>query len=165
MNDHARLRKKLCLEIAEDILEVIGTSPVDPDEIARVIETRLPSTYDEAEADYQEQIKRDDEPSPTDWREKPDSLMGRMCAALGLDRKEHTLKVILEAAIERIQKGIDVNAAKAEMIRMRKYVMIRSIPIGDCVAWNKLKKVFGMGNREQDDRDWLEAYESKEKGV
>ena len=55
------------------------------------------------------------------------------------------------------------DAIKAELIRMRKYVIHKGIPIGECVAWNKLKKMFGVGIRDQDDWDWLKEYEAKEK--
>ncbi len=101
-----RLRKKLCLDLAEDVLDLIGTSPIDPDEIARVIDGRLPLTYAELEAEAEEFEAEEEQEgrTATDWRDNPDSIMSRMCAALGLSGKEHDLKTILEAAIERISK-------------------------------------------------------------
>ena len=50
---------------------------------------------------------------------------------------------------------------KAELIRMRQYIIHKMIPIGECVAWSKIKKEFGVGIRDQDDLDWLKDYESK----
>jgi hypothetical protein len=55
MLDATRVRRNLCLELAEMVLDVIGTSPVSLEKIANVIDARLPLTYDEAEAAYQEE--------------------------------------------------------------------------------------------------------------
>lgn len=51
------------------------------------------------------------------------------------------------------------NEIKAELIRMRKYIMHHGVPIGDCVAWNKLKKMFEIGICKEDDLAWLKTYE------
>lgn len=50
---------------------------------------------------------------------------------------------------------------KADLIRMRKYVMYHNVGIGECVAWNRLKKEFGIGNDSAEDDAWLKAYESR----
>jgi hypothetical protein len=61
-----------------------------------------------------------------------------------------------------MSEPIDHDAIKAELIRMRKYVIFHGIRLGECVAWNKLKKMFGVGNRDQEDVDWLAAYTKAE---
>lgn len=53
------------------------------------------------------------------------------------------------------------DAIKAELIRMRIYVMNKGIPIGDCVAWMKLKAMFDVGILDQSDWDWLEKYNKR----
>ena len=51
---------------------------------------------------------------------------------------------------------------KAELIRLRRYVMFHGNGIGECVAWVNLKRTFGVGNKDQEDWDWLCEYESRE---
>lgn len=50
---------------------------------------------------------------------------------------------------------------KAELIRMRQYVMRKGLGIGECVAWCKIKERFGIGIRDADDEQWLKDYESR----
>jgi hypothetical protein len=52
---------------------------------------------------------------------------------------------------------------KAELIRMRQYVMRKGLGIGECVAWCKIKERFGIGIRDADDEQWLQDYESRKK--
>lgn len=59
-----------------------------------------------------------------------------------------------------IDKG-ERDEIKAELIRMRQYVMRKGLGIGDCVAWCKIKERFGIGIRDVDDEQWLNDYESK----
>lgn len=53
----------------------------------------------------------------------------------------------------------DHDAIKAEIIRIRKYCQHHGVPIGECVAWCNLKKMFGAGMLDKADWDWLEKYE------
>ena len=53
------------------------------------------------------------------------------------------------------------NEIKAELIRMRQYVMRKGLGIGECVAWCKIKERFGVGIRDADDEQWLKDYESR----
>lgn len=59
------------------------------------------------------------------------------------------------------QSELNRDEIKAELIRMRKYVRHHQFGIGECVAWNKLKRMFGVGYLDQEDWDWLSAYEKK----
>lgn len=61
-----------------------------------------------------------------------------------------------------IDKG-ERDEIKAELIRMRQYVMRKGLGIGDCVAWCKIKERFGIGIRDVDDEQWLNDYESRKK--
>lgn len=36
-------------------------------------------------------------------------------------------------------------AVKANLIEMRRYVLHHGVLLGECVAWNKLKEMFGVG--------------------
>lgn len=56
----------------------------------------------------------------------------------------------------------DGNEIKAELIRMRQYVMRKGLGIGECVAWCRIKERFGIGIRDADDEQWLNDYESRE---
>lgn len=55
----------------------------------------------------------------------------------------------------------DYDRIKAEVIRMRDYAMRKGIPIGDCVAWSRIKDYYGTGRRDEEDFDWLEEYERR----
>jgi hypothetical protein len=54
---------------------------------------------------------------------------------------------------------MDVDEIKANLIRMRKYVIFHQLGIGECVAWNRLKEAFGVGKKDEDDWAWLANYE------
>jgi hypothetical protein len=51
---------------------------------------------------------------------------------------------------------------KADLIRMRQYVMRKGLGIGECVAWCRIKERFGIGIRDADDEQWLKDYESRQ---
>lgn len=55
----------------------------------------------------------------------------------------------------------DRDEIKAELIRMRQYVMRKGLGIGECVAWCKIKERFCVGIRDADDEQWLKNYESR----
>ena len=94
------LRKRLCLELADEISELFGTSRVSLEEIAQTIDLRLPQTYEEAEAEYEEQRKLDEQPCPKS--DKPSRLTG-LCNALNLKKEEFGIKAIMDAATERLE--------------------------------------------------------------
>lgn len=52
----------------------------------------------------------------------------------------------------------DRDAIKAALIEMRLYIMHHGVLMGECVGWNKLKKMFGVGVDEAEDMKWLENY-------
>ncbi len=59
-------------------------------------------------------------------------------------------------------KGIcvDVDEIRANLIKMRKYIIFHQIGIGECCAWNRLKEAFGVGQTtDEADWAWLDAYE------
>jgi hypothetical protein len=39
--------------------------------------------------------------------------------------------------------------------------MRKSIGIGECVAWCKIKKFYGVGRSDKEDFDWLAEYEKR----
>jgi hypothetical protein len=41
---------------------------------------------------------------------------------------------------------------------MRQYVIHHGHLIGECVAWNKLKELYGVGLDQDADEAWLRAY-------
>lgn len=57
-------------------------------------------------------------------------------------------------------EDVEQDEIKAELIRMRQYVMRKGLGIGECVAWCKIKERFGIGIRDADDEQWLQDYES-----
>lgn len=55
---------------------------------------------------------------------------------------------------------------RALLIEMRRYVMHHGLLIGECVAWGKLKAMFGVGQSDEAaDLDWLREYRAGKKGV
>lgn len=56
------------------------------------------------------------------------------------------------------------DSIKAELIRMRKYVIHHGVPIGECVAWSKLKAMFEVGIIGENDDKWLSEYDEYEQG-
>lgn len=57
---------------------------------------------------------------------------------------------------------MDRDEIKAELIRMRKYVIFHGVGIGECCAWNRLKDEFEVGQTTQeDDERWLAWYEKQ----
>lgn len=99
-----RLRKQMCLEIADDIIDLIDKSQISPEKIADAIELRLPLAY--AEAEEEMRVIMDDAPA------KPGpvkSIMDRMRDSLGLG-KEHSLVQVLKAACERIESATSAGA-------------------------------------------------------
>lgn len=62
----------------------------------------------------------------------------------------------------------DINEFRALLIQMRKYFIQHGLPTGECVAWNKLKGMFGIAGTEsewQENLNWLEEYERKQGAV
>jgi hypothetical protein len=69
---------------------------------------------------------------------------------------------LLHGDHESILPKIDAyEAIKAEVIRMRSYVMRKSIGIGECVAWNRIKDYYGAGRCDIEDFTWLQEYEQR----
>jgi hypothetical protein len=71
-----------------------------------------------------------------------------------------------DTAIRQLEMGVESHriewdAIKADLIRMRQYVMRKGLGIGECVAWCKIKERFGVGIRDADDERWLDEYESR----
>jgi multidrug efflux pump subunit AcrA (membrane-fusion protein) len=50
---------------------------------------------------------------------------------------------------------------RALLIRMRMYVISHDLMIGECVAWNALKKKFDVGQVSELDAAWLKEYEAR----
>jgi hypothetical protein len=59
--------------------------------------------------------------------------------------------------------SVDRDKIKSELILMRKYVIHHGIGIGECCAWDRLKKEFDVGQTtEEDDERWLAQYQAKQ---
>ena len=55
---------------------------------------------------------------------------------------------------------MDRDEIRADLIRMRKYILHHGVMINECSAWNRLKKEFGVGqSTNEDDELWLNDYE------
>lgn len=67
-------------------------------------------------------------------------------------------QVLADAERAIVHEEHQANAVRALLIEMRRYVMHHGVPIGECVAWNKLKSLFGIGIDEAADAAWLEEY-------
>jgi hypothetical protein len=66
---------------------------------------------------------------------------------------DHLAREVLEAVL-------DAEEIKANLIKMRKYLIFHQIGIGECCAWNRLKEAFGVGQTtDEADWAWLDAYE------
>jgi hypothetical protein len=50
---------------------------------------------------------------------------------------------------------------KALLIQMRRYIISHRVRIGECVAWDDLKKRFGVGRRDELDEEWMRQYTGK----
>ncbi len=94
-------RKKMCFDIADDVLDLIGTSPVAPEEIAKIIELRLPLSYAEAEEEMKVIMDDDEQPKKAGLAK---SAIDRLRAALGLG-DEHSLVQVIKSACERLEKS------------------------------------------------------------
>lgn len=74
----------------------------------------------------------------------------------------------LHAEIERLlaEFSAEHDATKALLIKMRRYIMQHDLQIGECVAWNRLKQRFGVGQSSTEaDEAWLAAYSGPEGGM
>lgn len=47
---------------------------------------------------------------------------------------------------------------RALLIEMRKYVLHHGILLGECVAWNALKALYGTGQDQMAEEVWLRDY-------
>jgi hypothetical protein len=57
------------------------------------------------------------------------------------------------------------DATRALLIKMRRYIMQHDLQIGECVAWNRLKRRYGVGQSSSAaDEAWLAAYSGEEGG-
>lgn len=66
------------------------------------------------------------------------------------------------ALTERREALARLDEARALLAGVRHYVMQHGILIGECVAWNVLKSLVGIGqSKEADDRLW-ETYQKRE---
>ncbi len=105
MNELIRLRRKLALDIAEQLkLSFIRDRRFmdDEDAIAEVIETTLPLSYAEAQAEWDEMKKAEEIEAPR----KPSALKGvfdQLREALGLDETV-SITGVMKSALERIEK-------------------------------------------------------------
>jgi hypothetical protein len=48
---------------------------------------------------------------------------------------------------------------KALLILMREYIIEHEMQMGECVAWNKLKRMAGIGADRRSDLEWLVAHD------
>lgn len=71
------------------------------------------------------------------------------------------ISMLLLLAKEARQMRADHDRIKAEVIRMRDYAMRKSVPIGECVAWCRIKERYGAGQSDQVDFDWLKEYDAR----
>jgi hypothetical protein len=47
---------------------------------------------------------------------------------------------------------------KALLIAMRRYFISHNCPTGECVAWQQLKAMFDVGQRDEDDEAWMTGH-------
>ena len=52
---------------------------------------------------------------------------------------------------------------RALLVEVRQYVMHHGLLIGECVAWNKLKEMHGVGEDQEADERWLADYRRKQR--
>jgi hypothetical protein len=53
--------------------------------------------------------------------------------------------------------------ARALLIEMREYVFHHGILIGECVAWDRLKEMHGVGLDRDADLAWVREYRARKK--
>lgn len=60
------------------------------------------------------------------------------------------------------QSAAEHDLVKALLIQMRGYIISHGLLIGECVAWNQLKRKFCVGqSSSEDDTYWLMCYEAR----
>lgn len=70
------------------------------------------------------------------------------------------LRAALEVALA--QSAAEHDLVKALLIKMRRYVMNHGLLIGECCAWNDLKRKFCVGQSSTEaDEHWLREYEQR----
>lgn len=99
MKEPTRLRKRLCLEIAEYLEADLRGRSYDVDRAARIIEIHLPLTRDEAIADIEE---FDEEDAPRRKTSNLPNLGERLRKALGVG-PEVDLFAAITGAVERLE--------------------------------------------------------------
>jgi hypothetical protein len=58
---------------------------------------------------------------------------------------------------------VERDRIRAELILLRKYVIHHGIGIGECCAWERLKKEFDVGQTTpEDDERWLAHYHARQ---
>ncbi len=70
-----------------------------------------------------------------------------------MDDKQEILR-LLEVSVR------EHDEVKALLIQMRDYIINHDLLMGECVAWDKLKRKFGVRQSSRDaDHAWLRRYE------
>jgi maltooligosyltrehalose synthase len=103
MGEAKRLRRKLALEMAETAKQFyVYDNKRDEDELARMFEVAIPSTYEEILQDW-EDMKEDSKEAASGER-KP-SILDDLRTVLGFKEEDKlSIRCLIQAAIERIEK-------------------------------------------------------------
>lgn len=57
----------------------------------------------------------------------------------------------------------EYESIRAQIIRMREYILSHDMLMGECLAWNELKQQFGVGKDREVEKQWLEDRQRKQR--
>lgn len=63
------------------------------------------------------------------------------------------------------QRGPGLLETRALLIEMRRYIVKKGFLIGECVAWTKLKKLYGVGIDQSKEDAWAAEYRTAQRAA